>query len=69
MVFTIPQSKIRDFCQLPLHKGAFGAKLETTLIPSPGECCRAQRIKISMLAGGKLSFSRVAAKLTGVERG
>ena len=23
--FTIPQSKIRDFCQLPLHKGAVGA--------------------------------------------
>ena len=22
--FTIPQSKIRDFCQLPLHKGAVG---------------------------------------------
>ena len=22
---TIPQSKIRDFCQLPLHKGAVGA--------------------------------------------
>ena len=21
---TIPQSKIKDFCQLPLHKGAFG---------------------------------------------
>ena len=21
---TIPQSKIIDFCQLPLHKGAFG---------------------------------------------
>ena len=21
---TIPQSKIRDFCQLPLHKGAVG---------------------------------------------
>ena len=20
--FTIPQSKIKDFCQLPLHKGA-----------------------------------------------
>ena len=20
---TIPQSKIKDFCQLPLHKGAF----------------------------------------------
>ena len=24
--FTIPQSKIKDFCQLPLHKGAFGAR-------------------------------------------
>ena len=23
--FTIPQSKIKDFCQLPLHKGAGGA--------------------------------------------
>ena len=23
--FTIPQSKIKDFCQLPLHKGAVGA--------------------------------------------
>ena len=22
--FTIPQSKIKDFCQLPLHKGAVG---------------------------------------------
>ena len=22
---TIPQSKIGDFCQLPLHKGALGA--------------------------------------------
>ena len=22
--FTIPQSKIKDFCQLPLHKGAIG---------------------------------------------
>ena len=21
---TIPQSKIKDFCQPPLHKGAFG---------------------------------------------
>ena len=21
-IFTIPQSKIKDFCQLPLHKGA-----------------------------------------------
>ena len=24
-IFTIPQSKIKDFCQLPLHKGAVGA--------------------------------------------
>ena len=23
--FTIPQAKIKDFCQLPLHKGAVGA--------------------------------------------
>ena len=22
---TIPQAKIKDFCQLPLHKGALGA--------------------------------------------
>ena len=24
--FTIPQSKIKDFCQLPCVKGAFGAR-------------------------------------------
>ena len=29
--FTIPQSKIKDFCQLPLHKGAVGA-------PAPVHC-------------------------------
>ena len=27
--FTIPQSKIKDFCQLPLHKGAFGEQIVT----------------------------------------
>ena len=26
---TIPQSKIKDFCQPPLHKGAFDAADET----------------------------------------
>ena len=26
---TIPQSKIKDFCQLPLHKGAFGERIAT----------------------------------------
>ena len=33
---TIPQSKIIDFCQLPLHKGAFGrytAKLINNNLP------------------------------------
>ena len=28
-IFTIPQSKIKDFCQLPLHKGAFGERIVT----------------------------------------
>ena len=38
---TIPQSKIKDFCQLPLHKGAVGA-------PAP--------VRLSMVLGktGKL---------------
>ena len=27
--FYIPQSKIKDFCQPPLGKGAFGTKFET----------------------------------------
>ena len=29
---TIPQSKIKDFCQLPLHKGAFGCSTKYVLI-------------------------------------
>ena len=29
--FTIPQSKIKDFCQLPLHKGAFGCSRTSTV--------------------------------------
>ena len=30
--FTIPQSKIKDFCQLPLHKGAVGAPAPVRLL-------------------------------------
>ncbi len=29
--FTIPQSKIKDFCQLPLHKGASGCSRTSAL--------------------------------------
>ena len=29
---TIPQSKIKDFCQLPLHKGAFGCSRTSAFI-------------------------------------
>ena len=29
---TIPQSKIEDFCQLPLHKGAFGCSRTSAFI-------------------------------------
>ena len=34
--FTIPQSKIKDFCQLPLHKGAFGERIVTEGNPQGG---------------------------------
>ena len=30
--FTIPQSKIRDFCQLPLHKGAVGCSRTSAFV-------------------------------------
>ena len=29
---TIPQSKIKDFCQLPLHKGAVGCSRTSAFI-------------------------------------
>ena len=32
---TIPQSKIKDFCQLPLHKGAFGCSCTSAIDESP----------------------------------
>ena len=38
---TIPQSKIKDFCQLPLHKGALGAPAPVRLSRIPivvGRC-------------------------------
>ena len=34
---TIPQSKIKDFCQLPLHKGAVGCSRTSAFIDSPSE--------------------------------
>ena len=32
--FTIPQSKIKDFCQLPLHKGAVGCSRTSAFFDS-----------------------------------
>ena len=32
--FTIPQSKIKDFCQLPLHKGAAGCSRTSAFFDS-----------------------------------
>ena len=32
LILTIPQSKIKDFCQLPLHKGAIGCSRTSTFI-------------------------------------
>ena len=29
---TTPQSKIKDFCQLPLHRGAFGCKQRPNMV-------------------------------------
>ena len=30
-LLTIPQSEIKDFCQPPLHKGALGVRIATSL--------------------------------------
>ena len=37
--FTIPQSKIKDFCQLPLHKGAVGAPAPMRFLMALGMLC------------------------------
>ena len=37
--FTIPQSKIKDFCQLPLHKGAVGAPAPVRFLMALGMLC------------------------------
>ena len=54
--------------QIPVYR-AVQIIVCTPLYPLPGSAAERSGFKIYMLAGGKLTFSRVSAKLTGVECG
>ena len=49
---TIPQSKIKDFCQPPLHKGAFFGRLSTArfLLPILTTCDMINKKAVSRIA-------------------